>query len=135
MHHYPLNSPEAAGRILAACLLTDGHLSLAELEALDRHGIEERLLLDRNRLLSVMQTLCEDLTRVGCLDWNKACQVDPVTLLLLAEDVQDPRMRRHIVELCYAAVLAEAGLCEREVGYLQLLCHAWNMAPPDRRFA
>ena len=40
MRHYHCNSPEAAGRILAACLLSDGHLGLTELEALDRCVVE-----------------------------------------------------------------------------------------------
>jgi len=40
MRHYHCDSPEAAGLIVAACLLSDGHLGLAELEALDRCGMK-----------------------------------------------------------------------------------------------
>ena len=36
MRHYPRNSPQAAGRILALALLSDGHLSKRELDMLDR---------------------------------------------------------------------------------------------------
>ncbi|MFM0057638.1 TerB family tellurite resistance protein [Paraburkholderia phytofirmans] len=127
MRHYQCNSPEAAGRILAACLLIDGHLSLAELEALDRCGIEKRLLLNRYRLLSIVQTLCEDLTRSGCLNWSDICQVDPATLALLAADVQDRRLRRDILELCSEAVMADRSHCYREAEYLRLLREAWQM--------
>ena len=134
MRHYHCNSPKAAGRILAACLLTDGNLSLVELEALDRHAMKERLSLDRNELLSLMQTLCEDLTRFGCLNWNEACQIDPATLLLLADDVDDPQVRRHVLDLCYAAVSADRAVCERESGYLRLLRDAWQTAPHDDGF-
>jgi hypothetical protein len=91
MRHYQCNSPEAAGRILAACLLTDGHLSITELEVLDRCGMERRLLLNRHRLLSIVQTLYEDLTRCGYLSWSDVCHVDPATLEWLAADVQRSR--------------------------------------------
>ncbi|HEY1999803.1 TerB family tellurite resistance protein [Paraburkholderia sp.] len=127
MHHYQPNSPEAAGRILAACLLSDGHLSLTELEALDRCGMETRLFLNRNRLLSIAQTLCEDLTRFGCLSWNDVCQVDPATLAWLAADVQDQQLRRDVIELCNEAVMADRNYCEREARFLQLLRDAWKV--------
>lgn len=131
MHHYRCNSPEAAGRILAACLLADGYLSLAELETLDRHSMKERLSIDRNQLLSLTQTLCEDLTRFGCLNWSEACQVDAATLRLLANDVNDPQLRGHVLHLCHAAVFADRSVCERETSYLQLLRDAWSVAPHD----
>ncbi len=36
MRTYPTNSPEAAARIVALALLADGHLSLIEIDALER---------------------------------------------------------------------------------------------------
>lgn len=131
MRHYQCNSPEAAGRILAACLLSDGHLSLTELEALDRFGMKKRLLLNRHRLLSIVQTLCEDLTRSGYLNWIDVCRVDPTTLAWLAADVQDRRLRRDILELCHEAVMADRGHCDREAEFLRLLREAWQI--PARR--
>ncbi|MFM0627220.1 TerB family tellurite resistance protein [Paraburkholderia xenovorans] len=136
MRHYQCNSPEAAGRILAACLLTDGHLSLTELEALDRCGMEKRLLLNRHRLLSIVQTLYEDLTRSGYLSWSDVCHVDPTTLAWLAADVQDRRLRRDILELCSEAVMADRGHCDREAEFLRLLRDAWQLpARPIRQDA
>ncbi|MEM5453313.1 TerB family tellurite resistance protein [Paraburkholderia phytofirmans] len=136
MRHYQCNSPEAAGRILAACLLTDGHLSLTELEALDRCGMEKRLLLNRHRLLSIVQTLYEDLTRSGYLSWSDVCHVDPTTLAWLAADVQDRRLRRDILELCSEAVMADCGHCDREAEFLRLLRDAWQLpARPVRQDA
>ncbi|WP_168791005.1 TerB family tellurite resistance protein [Paraburkholderia aromaticivorans] len=136
MRHYQCNSPEAAGRILAACLLIDGHLSLTELDALDRCGMERRLLLNRYRLLSIVQTLYEDLTRSGYLSWSDICQVDPTTLAWLAADVQDRRLRRDIMELCSEAVMADRGHCDREAEFLRLLRDAWQLpARPVRQVA
>lgn len=127
MRHYHCNSPEAAGRILAACLLSDGHLGLTELDALDRCGMEKRLSLDRSRLLSIVQTLYEDLTRGGYLNWSDVCQADRATLAWLAADVRDERLRRDIIELCNEAVMADRSFCDREADFLRLLREAWQM--------
>jgi hypothetical protein len=127
MRHYHCNSPEAAGRILAACLLSDGHLSLTELEALDRCGMQRRLLLNRSRLLAIVRMLYEDLTRCGYLNWSDVCKVDPETLAWLAADVQDRRLRRDIIELCSEAVAADGINCDREAEFLRLLRAAWQL--------
>lgn len=133
MRHYQCNSPEAAGRILAVCLLSDGHLSLTELEALERCGMEKRLLLNRHRLLAIVQTLCEDMTHSGYLNWNDVCQLDPATLAALAADVQDRRLRRDIMELCNEAVMADRSHCEREADFLRLLRNAWQLPAGSAR--
>ena len=52
MRHYRTDSPEAAARIVAACLLSDGHVGIDELEALDRMGMEHRLAINRGQLLA-----------------------------------------------------------------------------------
>ena len=127
MRHYHCNSPEAAGRILAACLLSDGHLSLTELEALDRCGMQRRLMLNRSRLLAIVRMLYEDLTRCGYLSWNHVCKVDPETLAWLAADVQDRQLRRDIIELCSEAVTADGINCDREAEFLRLLRAAWQL--------
>jgi hypothetical protein len=126
MRHYHCNSPEAAGRILAACLLSDGHLGLDELEALDRCGMESRLSINRSRLLSIVQTLYEDLTSGGYLSWNDVCQVDPATVAWLAADVDDLQLRCDIIELCSEAVVADRSHCDREANFLRLLREAWQ---------
>jgi len=127
MRHYQCNSPEAAGRILAACLLSDGHLGLSELEALDRCGLEKRLSLNRSELLSIIRTLYEDLARFGYLSWSDVCQVDPETLAWLAADVQDRQLREHIIALCNEAIIADRLGRERKAGFLQSLRGAWQV--------
>src|SRR5882757_3801896 len=72
MRHYQCDSPEAAARIVAACLLSDGHVGKDELEVLERHGIEQRLSLRPRQFLAVVQTLCEDLTFAAYLNWGDA---------------------------------------------------------------
>ncbi len=126
MRHYQRNSPEAAGRIIAACLIADGHLCNTELVALERSGMESRLMLDRSRLLSIVQTLYEDLTRCGYLSWSDVCEVDPETLAWLAADIQDPRLRHDIIELCDEIVTTNPLACDRDARFVRLLREAWR---------
>ena len=84
MRHYQCDSPEAAARVVAACLLSDGHVGMDEIEALERHGIEQRLSLHPGQFMAVMQTLCEDLTSAAYLNWGDACRLDAVIVEQLA---------------------------------------------------
>jgi hypothetical protein len=87
-------------------------------------------------LLSIVQTLYEDLTRCGYLSWSDVCQVDPATLAWLAADVQDRQLRRDILDLCSEAVMADRDHCDREADFLRLLREAWQLpARPVRQDA
>lgn len=127
MRHYQCDSPEAAARIVAACLLSDGHVGVDELDALHRHGIEQRLSLRPRQFLPVVQALCEDLTCAAYLNWGDACRLDRVIVVQLAADVQDWQMRRDVIELCKEAIHADRHISEGEAGFLRQLRAAWQM--------
>ena len=126
MRHYRRDSPEAAARIVAACVLSDGHVGMDEIEALDRHDIEERLSLQPRQFLAVVQTLCEDLTSAAYLNWADACKLDPDIVAHLAADVQDWQMRRDVIWLCKEAIHADGHISEAEAEFLGLLRTAWE---------
>jgi len=133
MRHYECNSPEAAARIVAACLLSDGHVSVDEMDALDRHRIEQRLLLRPRQFLAVVQTLCEDLTSATYLNWGDACRLDPVIVVQLAADVDDWQMRRDLIWLFKEAIHADRHISEGEARFLRQLRAPWEWPePPDR---
>ena len=66
MRSYPRNSPQAAARILALAMLSDGHLTMRELDVLDRLNAPAQLGLGRADLHAVLHGFCDDLlaTRV-----------------------------------------------------------------------
>ncbi|MFT4505737.1 TerB family tellurite resistance protein [Caballeronia sp. 15711] len=127
MRHYQCDSPEAAARIVAACLLSDGHIGNEELDVLDRHGIEQRLSLRPHQFLAVVQTLCEDLTSAAYLNWGDACRLDSAVVTQLAADVQDPQMQRDIIWLCKEAIHADKHISEGEARFLRQLRAAWEL--------
>ncbi|WP_188131155.1 TerB family tellurite resistance protein [Paraburkholderia panacisoli] len=127
MRHYQCDSPEAAARIVAACLLADGHVGADEIEALERQGIEQRLSLRPRQFLAVVQTLCEDLTCAAYLNWGDACKLDPVIVAQLAADVQDWQLRRDVLCLCKEAIHADRHISSGEARFLCLLRAAWEL--------
>jgi hypothetical protein len=127
MRHYQCDSPEAAARVVAACLLSDGHVGADEIDALHCHGIEQRLSLRPRQFLTVMQTLCEDMGSAAYLNWGDACRLDPVIVAQLAADVQDWQIRRDIISLCNEAIHADRHISEGEAGFLRMLHAAWEV--------
>ncbi|MBN3755526.1 TerB family tellurite resistance protein [Paraburkholderia sp. Tr-20389] len=127
MRHYRSDSPEAAARIVAACLLSDGHVGIDELEALDRYGMEERLQMNRGQLLAVMQQMCEDLTTTAYLNWGDACRLDPAVVFGLAQDIKDWRLRREIIALCEEGAQADGHISDPEALFIRTLHAAWYM--------
>ena len=77
---YPKNSPQAAARIVALTIISDGDVNNAEFALLDRLAVHEQLGLDRDALHEVFDTLCADLLSSNQLAWADACPVDAYTL-------------------------------------------------------
>lgn len=57
MRSYPLNSPEAAARIVALVLISDGHVCRSEIEAMQHLQIEQVLGLTPGSFPQVVHTL------------------------------------------------------------------------------
>ena len=58
MRSYPRNSPEAAARIVALVMISDGHVCRSELDAMQRLQVERELGLTPVAFAQVVQTLC-----------------------------------------------------------------------------
>jgi uncharacterized tellurite resistance protein B-like protein len=127
MRHYPRNSPQAAGRILALALLSDGHLSKRELDTLDRLNAHAVLGLQQAELHSVVHGFCEDLLSTMHLSWGGACQVDQATLAALMADIDDPALRRTLIDLCLAIVDADDHVAEGESLMLTAAISHWGL--------
>lgn len=129
MRHYPRNSPRAAGRIVALALLADGHLSPAELDALDRHGIAGRIGLAREELHRVLHDFCADLLASAELSWSDACRIDDAVLAGLYADIDDPALRRELVELIAEVTAADGHLADGESVVLRAAAEHWGLIP------
>ena len=61
MRHYPSDSPEAMGRLVALTLMADGAIDASELRQLDHTDTIRRLGLDEAGFDKVIHDLCNDM--------------------------------------------------------------------------
>jgi uncharacterized tellurite resistance protein B-like protein len=136
MRTYPLNSPQAAARIVTLAMLADGHLSNLELDTLDRLRAHQLLGLGRIELHAVIHEFCEDLLSAMHLTWDDACRVDPRTIAELMAEISDPQLRQQLLRICVAVAEADAQVTEGEAIVLTAAVEHWGLhrdmlAPPQ----
>jgi uncharacterized tellurite resistance protein B-like protein len=126
MRTYPRNSPQAAARIVGLALLADNDVSRAELAQIDSLRMHEQLGLSRVELSQIVHHLCEDLLATHN-NPAEPCRVDERSLAELLAEVDDPALRRKVVNLCVAVVEADAHLAEGESTLLSAAVTHWGL--------
>ncbi|MDT8998299.1 TerB family tellurite resistance protein [Paucibacter sp. APW11] len=137
MRSYPVNSPQAAARIVALTVVADGEIADAEIECLDRLAVHERLGLARHELHALLDSCCEDLHSSGQLQWAGACPVDERTLADLMGEIQDPGLRLTLLRVCVELAEVDAHVDEGESSVLVAAVEYWGLhremlRPPSR---
>jgi uncharacterized tellurite resistance protein B-like protein len=141
MRSYPHNSPEAAARIVALVLISDGHVSNSEFEILKQLGAERELGLEPQMLPHIVHTLCEELLLSCYASGSMLGQVDDDTLAALMAEVSDPALRRKVLRLCLAAARADGHLADGESVVVDAARRHWQLVDgeepvaPQRRAA
>jgi hypothetical protein len=133
MRTYPTNSPEAAARIVALALLADGHLSLAEIDTLERHHVAARLGLTPDGFRTVVHDLCSDLLVQTPMAWHDATRIDPHLLRSLFAEVDDPALCTELLQLCRTVIEADRHVTDGEALMLSRAFVHWHgtLAPPQ----
>ena len=125
MRSYPLNSPEAAARIVALVLISDGHVCRSELDVLNQLDAPRELGLDPDALPRIVQTLCEDLLMGAYAGGSMMAGLDDGALALLMAEVDEPALRRSVLRLALAAARADLHLAEGEALVLDAARRHW----------
>ncbi|ALT78521.1 tellurite resistance TerB family protein [Paucibacter sp. KCTC 42545] len=137
MRHYPVNSPQAAARIVALTVVADGDIAASEIECLDRLAVHEQLGLTRHELLTLLDHFCEDLLSSGQLNWADICPVDERTLADLMSEIEDFTLRLKVLRLCVELAEADAHVDDGESAVLSAAVEHWGLhremfRPPAR---
>lgn len=130
MRNYPRNSPQAAARIVALVLVSDGHVSRAEIETLQRLQLERELDLAQGGFAEVMHRLCEDLLMGAYGSPSVMCGVDEAALAALMAEVDDPVLQHKVLCLAGAAAEADLHLADAEAMLLALARRHWHCEEP-----
>ena len=129
MRAYPIDSPQAATRLLAMVLVADGHYAPSELKTLDRLNACERLGLSPQTMKAVIDTFCQDLIMDQPGPWRGSAGMPTALRQRLLGEVRNPRLRETVRQLCEAIVLADGHLADTEVAALEAMADAWRHHP------
>lgn len=131
MRSYPLNSPEAAARIVSLVLISDGHVCSSEFDILKRLGAERELGLEPQLLPHIVHTLCEELLASGYETGSLMCNVDDSTLASLMAEISDPVLQRKVLRLSLAAARADGHLADGEILVVDAARRHWQLVDGD----
>lgn len=127
MRSYPHNSPEAAARIVALVLISDGHVCSSEFDVLKQLGAERELGLEPQLLPHIVHTLCEELLASGYETGSLMGNVDDNALASLMAEISDPALQRTVLRLSLAAARADWHLADGETLVVEAARHHWNL--------
>jgi hypothetical protein len=135
MRSYPLNSKEAAARIVALALTSDGHVCSSEERALEKLDIAGELGLAPAQFAQILQTLCEDRSIAQLSSAPPMGRLDTALLATLIDEIDDPALRRKVIRLCVAVTVADDYLADGEIALLAAVFDAWGhqLKPVARR--
>jgi hypothetical protein len=126
MRSYPRNSPEAAARVVALVLISDGHVCSSEIEALQQLQVEQELGLAPGAFARVVHTLCEDLLMGAYGSGSMMCSVDDATLASILAEVDEPALQAKALRLAGAAAEADKHLDDAEALVVAAARHHWR---------
>ena len=124
MQTYRTNSPQAAARLVAMALVSDGQYALSELQALARLDAAQRLGLSTEAFQAVIDRFCQELLQASGGVWTGV--VDDATRARLMAEVTDPALQDLIVQQCEALMLADGHLAGGEIALIDALSARWR---------
>lgn len=127
MRSYPRNSPEAVARIIALLLISDGHVSRSELDALHGLQMEQELGLPQGGFGKVLHGLCEDLWMGMHEQRVLTASIEGPTLALLFAEVDDPGLRSKALEFAETAAAADHYLAPAEWLLMKAARRQWSL--------
>lgn len=135
MRSYPRNSPEAAARILALVLISDGHVCSSEFDILKQLGAERELGLEPQLLPHIVYTLREELLAGGYETGSLMDNIDDRALASLMAEISDPALQRKVLRLSLAAARADGHLADGETLVLEAARHHWKLVDGEEPIA
>jgi tellurite resistance protein len=129
MRSYPRNSPEAAARIVALVLISDGHVCSSEIEALNQLDAAHDFGLEPRDFPGIVQTLCEDLLMDGFDGGSILAHVDDGSLASLMSEVDKPELQGKVLRVAAAAANADKHLSDGEASVLGAISRHWGAGP------
>lgn len=129
MRSYPLNSPEAAGRIVALAALADGHVCKAEHDALHAPDTLHAIGLPRTRMAQILHEVCEDLLATSSPTWPADPTLTVQAMGPLLTEIDQTALRHAVLALCQRTVEADRIVRPEEERFLLHTQLLWQATP------
>lgn len=126
MRTYQTNSPEAAGRVLAMALMSDGHCSAVELETLKHVKAAERLGLSPEQLNEVINHFAQDMWACTPGELVTFDRIDTPTRDALLGEITDTYLQAELQALTHELVVADGHLANGEAVLVDTLWSRWQ---------
>jgi uncharacterized tellurite resistance protein B-like protein len=123
MRRYRTDSPGAAGRIVALCMVVDGKLSPSELRALQHSRLLEFIDIDIDAFHALVEELCEDLLSSAVQDQH--VELAPAALDAVLDEIRDPLLRQRLLRALWQIANADGVLDDAEVTLLSRARSKW----------
>ncbi len=130
MTAYPRNSPQAAGRILALALISNGQLQPSELEALADVDANGQLALTDEEWHDVVHELCVDL--LSTTTRGIQCVIDARRIEAMLDQIDDVALQRRVLRLCMAVIHADGKIDDGESAVLLAAVDRWELHPEEQ---
>ncbi|MBY4595239.1 TerB family tellurite resistance protein [Ottowia caeni] len=128
MRSYSLNSPEAASRIVALVLISDGHVCRTEVDALQQLQLEHEFGMASGSFAKVVHTLCEDLLMGAYGGGLMMCSVDEAILASFLAEVDEPGLQAKVLRMATAAAEADKHLADAEALVMAAARKHWRIS-------
>jgi len=129
MRTYPSNSPEAAARIVALVLISDGHVRRSEVEALNQLDGARDLGLEPDNMPGIVQTLREDLLMEGFDGRSILTHLGDALMASLMAEVDDTRLQGQVLRIAASVLHADTHLSDGETEMFDAICRHWQARP------
>jgi hypothetical protein len=123
MRSYPANSAQAAGRILALTIISDGNFSPDELQCIGGSGILQHLDLGELEFRQIVQDLCNDLSLTA---YHGGTRIEPSLIDPLLGEIVDSDLRRKLLQAMWRIADADGWLSDGEAVMFSRAAVAWG---------
>lgn len=127
MRHYPSDSPEAMGRLVALTLMADGAIDASELKMLDHTDTIRRLGLDEERFDRIIHELCDDMLTSAHRTVAGHLELDVASIDLLLAEVQHPLLQKQVLRMMLDIVNADRELAGGEAVLVAAAMKFWDI--------
>lgn len=127
MRHYPSDSPEALGRIVALSVMADGAIDQSELRLLDSERTILNLGLDPDSFDRVFYDFCNDMLSTAQRTPTGQLELDGATISLLLDEVRSPQLQKGMLRTMMDIVHADRQLAGGEAVLISQALECWSL--------